>query len=142
MNELLIVKLWALVDTFDARLTLELKALDLTVSTFRLIGEVMSEPDGIRQNELARRLRVRAPTISAAVSRLEERGLVMREQDPDDPRAWRIKLKPDAPLQPGADLLGRMDQELTSTLDASERDLLLQSIAMLTERLQAPKESL
>ncbi len=52
--------------------------------------------------ELAARERVRPPTITAAVGRLEEAGLVRREVDPTDRRVARVSL-----TGPGNELIRR-----------------------------------
>jgi len=131
-----VTALWALFVSFERRLATELGALGLTVSSFRLIGEVMREPDGIRQAELARRLGVRPPTVSAAVGRLEERGLVRRIPDPDDPRARRVCLSPEASLMPGLDVLSRMNDLLFGAMTDAERSQARALIQALAHRLE------
>lgn len=116
-----VVTLWGLFVAFERRLAKELEPMGLTVSTFRLIGEVMQEPAGIRQAELARRLGVRPPSISVAVKRLEERGLLARVPDPADPRARRVVIADPAALGPGLDVLGRMEAVLFGDMGADER---------------------
>src|SRR5574341_2207842 len=46
----------------------------------------------ISLGDLAARERVRPPTVTAAVGRLEERGLVVRHPDPDDRRVVRVEI--------------------------------------------------
>ena len=121
LERLDVVSLWALFVSFERRLASELGELGLTVAAFRLIGEVMNSPDGIRQSELARRLGVRAPTVSSAIGRLEARGFVYRLADPTDPRARRVHLAPEAPLSAGVDVLLRMDTQLFGGLPDGER---------------------
>ncbi len=131
-----VVALWALFVSFERRLASELAELDVSVPNFRLIGEVMREPEGIRQGELARRLGVRPPTVSAAVARLEERGLVHRVQDPEDPRARRVCLSADASLLPGLDVLARMDAVLFGGMTTEERAQTRALIETLASRLE------
>ncbi len=50
------------------------------------------EEDGLRMGELARRARLSKQTITTMVRLLEREGLVRRERDPDDGRAFRIVL--------------------------------------------------
>lgn len=130
------VALWAMLISFERRLAAELEPLGLTVSGFRLIGEVMTSPDGIRQSELARRLGVRAPTISAAVRRLEERGFVYRTPDPDDPRARRVCISPETSLQAGVDVLSRLDERLFGSLTPTERATTRALIKTMADRLE------
>jgi DNA-binding MarR family transcriptional regulator len=50
------------------------------------------EEDGLRMGELARRSRVAKQTMTTLVRLTERDGLVCRERDPDDGRAFRIYL--------------------------------------------------
>ena len=50
------------------------------------------EEDGLRMGELARRARLSKQTMTTMVRLLERDGLVRRERDPDDGRAYRIVL--------------------------------------------------
>ena len=50
------------------------------------------EEDGLRMGELARRARLSKQTMTTMVRLLERDGLVRRERDPDDGRAFRIVL--------------------------------------------------
>jgi DNA-binding MarR family transcriptional regulator len=50
------------------------------------------EEDGLRIGELARRARLSKQTMTTMVRLLERDGLVRRERDPDDGRAFRIAL--------------------------------------------------
>jgi DNA-binding MarR family transcriptional regulator len=109
--------------------------MGLSVAGFRLIGEVSAAPDGLRQSELAARLGVRPPTVSVAVKRLEELGLVTRVPDPSDPRARLVRVNPKANLGPGRDLIQLLDQELTAGLDSDGVQALDDSLMHLQERL-------
>jgi DNA-binding MarR family transcriptional regulator len=50
------------------------------------------EEDGLRMGELARRARLSKQTMTTMVRLLERDGLVRRDPDPDDGRAFRIVL--------------------------------------------------
>ena len=50
------------------------------------------EEDGLRIGELGRRARLSKQTMTTMVRLLEREGLVRRERDPDDGRAFRIVL--------------------------------------------------
>jgi DNA-binding MarR family transcriptional regulator len=50
------------------------------------------EEDGLRMGELARRARLSKQTMTTMVRLLEREGLVRRERDPDDGRAYRVLL--------------------------------------------------
>jgi DNA-binding MarR family transcriptional regulator len=50
------------------------------------------EQDGLRIGEIGRRARLSKPSMTALVSRCEADGLVRRERDPADGRAFRVVL--------------------------------------------------
>jgi DNA-binding MarR family transcriptional regulator len=132
------VALWSLCVSFERRLADELGPMGLTVAGFRLVGEVMREPDGIRQGELARRLGVRPPTVSAAVRRLEAHGMLHRRPDPKDPRARLVCLSPDASLLPGLEVLARMEEILFGAMTVAERSQARTLIQTLSKLLETP----
>jgi DNA-binding MarR family transcriptional regulator len=83
--------------------------------------------------ELAAHERVRPPTVTAAVGRLEERGLVVRHADPDDRRVARVEITPE-----GRKLLARNRSRKTAflakrldALDRSDREVLAAAVDVL-----------
>jgi DNA-binding MarR family transcriptional regulator len=66
-------------------------ALGVTSAQWRLLLRLAREP-GLKQVELAERLDVEPITACRIVDRLEDAGLVERQRDPDDRRAWRLML--------------------------------------------------
>ena len=58
----------------------------------RQIIRALSREDGCSQLDLVRRTHLKAPTVSITLRRMEEEGLVRREQDPEDLRIMRIRL--------------------------------------------------
>lgn len=65
----------------------------LTVTQLRLLFH-LAEQDGLSNAELAERLYVTRPSVSALLERLERGGFISREVDPDDRRGIRIMLEP------------------------------------------------
>jgi len=83
--------------------------------------------------DLAALERVRPPTVTAAVARLEERGLVERRPDPDDRRVARVEI-----TGAGRKLLARTRSRKTAflskrlaALDDDERRLLTHAAEIL-----------
>lgn len=70
-------------------------ALGVTSSQWKVLLRLAREPS-LKQVELAERLDVEPITACRIVDRLEEAGLVERQRDPDDRRAWRLVLTPKA----------------------------------------------
>ncbi len=66
-------------------------ALGVTSAQWRVLAWLGREP-GLKQVELAERLDIEPISACRIVDRLEEAGLVERQRDPDDRRAWRLVL--------------------------------------------------
>jgi DNA-binding MarR family transcriptional regulator len=64
----------------------------MTPATNRIM--ILIDREGTRIGELARRAGVAKQSMAEATAQLEERGLVRREDDPDDRRAKRVVLTP------------------------------------------------
>jgi DNA-binding MarR family transcriptional regulator len=81
------------------------------------------EEDELRIGELARRARLAKQTLTTMVRLLERDGLVNRERDPADGRAFLVSLTPRARrLRPVAeDVLRELDELLRSRLTANQR---------------------
>lgn len=58
----------------------------------RLIMRVLSREDGCSQLDLVHKTHLKPPTVSVTLRRLEDEGLVRREQDPSDMRVVRVYL--------------------------------------------------
>jgi len=65
--------------------------LGITRAQWKALAWVGREP-GLRQVALADKLEVEPITLCRIVDRLEQLGLVERQRDPDDRRAWRLHL--------------------------------------------------
>ena len=68
-----------------------LEAIGLTYPQY-LVMLVLWEADGRPVYEIADRLQLSSPAVSPLLGRLEAAGLVVRDQDPDDARARRVRL--------------------------------------------------
>lgn len=68
--------------------------------------------------ELATHERVQPPTVTAAVKRLEEQGLVVKTSDSRDRRIWRVSITP-----AGAKLLARSRSRKNAFLERHLRNL-------------------
>lgn len=112
LEERVSVSAWAFAVAFEARLAEELRELDMTVSGFRLVGELMRAPQGLRTGDLARRLGIKPPSVTTMVARLVEAGIARVEADAADARATRVCLAKDAPLGGGIAIFERLDKKL------------------------------
>lgn len=65
--------------------------IGVTRAQWRVLAWLSREP-GLKQVELAERLDIEPISACRMVDRLEEAGLVERQRDPTDRRAWRVVL--------------------------------------------------
>ncbi|KQZ90528.1 hypothetical protein ASD62_15810 [Phycicoccus sp. Root563] len=70
-----------------------LEAVGLTYPQY-LVMLVLWESDDQPAHEIADRLQLSPAAVSPILGRLEEAGLLMRDQDPDDARTRRVRLTP------------------------------------------------
>ena len=63
-----------------------------TLPRFDLMAQLERHRDGLKMNELSRLLMVTGGNVTAIVDQLEKEGLVERMDEPDDRRAFRIRL--------------------------------------------------
>jgi DNA-binding MarR family transcriptional regulator len=84
------------------------------------------EQDGLRMGEIAERARLSKQTMTTLVRLCERDGLVVRERDPDDARAFRIKLTERAKdFRPvAAEVLSELDLKVLATLGERQRNAL------------------
>jgi DNA-binding MarR family transcriptional regulator len=93
--------------------------------------------DGLRMNELCDDVLLTQAGISRLVARLEKRGLVERHQDPDDARAYRIRMTVagiDAQRRIGRSHARQVAAAMTRALDREQ----LRTLRDLTRALVAP----
>ncbi|MGH3014169.1 MAG: MarR family winged helix-turn-helix transcriptional regulator [Gaiellaceae bacterium] len=88
------------------------------------------EEDGLRMGELASRARLSKQTITTLVRLTERNGLVRRERDREDRRAYRIHLTPRArSFQPVAErALAGLDDRVAARLSTTDRTILTRSL--------------
>ena len=63
-----------------------------TLPRFDLMAQLERHPGGLKMNALSRLLMVTGGNVTAIVDQLEKEGLVERLDEPDDRRAFRIRL--------------------------------------------------
>jgi len=120
------------------RVTRLLKTADLSMPQYNALRILRGAgPQGLACNEIATRMIHRVPDMTRLLDRLEAKGLITRERQPDDRRVVRTAIQPAgldliAPLdEPIAtlhqDTLGRLGQERLThllTLIEDARDFL------------------
>ena len=108
---------------------------DLTLAQVSILLTLL-DSGPIRMTELATRERVRTPTTTVAIRRLEKVGLVKRSRDPSDMRAVLVEVTPKGVVEYQEALEARRLHlaELLERLTADERADLVRALKPL-ERL-------
>jgi MarR family transcriptional regulator for hemolysin len=117
-------------DAYDAGFA----PLDLNLTQASLLV-FLDESGPRRQTQLARRLGLGRAATGSTVDLLERRGLVERQSDPEDRRAWLVNITPagKALVDPVNEVDRVLREELRLDISRSER----QQLAKLLLRLQA-----
>lgn len=108
---------------------------DLTLAQISILLTLL-DSGPIRMTELATRERVRTPTTTVAIRRLEKVGLVKRSRDPSDMRAVLVEVTPEGQVQYTEALDARRSQlsAMLGRLSDEERENLTNALKPL-ERL-------
>lgn len=93
------------------------------------------EDDGLRMVDLARRSGLSKQAMTTLVRDVEAAGLVRRERDPADRRAFRVSLTPRARvLQPTAErVVQAIDDRLCADFSSAELDALRSALRKVVE---------
>jgi DNA-binding MarR family transcriptional regulator len=97
------------------------------------MAQLERHPEGLKMNELSRLLMVTGGNVTAIVDQLEKEGLVERFDEPEDRRAWLIRLTSSG-RKGFAEMARAHEQwvvELLAGLSSRERDELLKLLAKL-----------
>jgi len=88
------------------------------------------EDDGLRMGQIAQRARLSKQTMTTMVRLCERDGLVERERDPNDARAFRIQLTQRAKdFKPVAqEILRELDTKVLATLGERQRSALARAL--------------
>ena len=98
-------------------------AFDVTLPRFDLMAQLYRHPEGMKMGELSQRLMVTGGNVTGIADQLAREGLVLRETDPADRRAFLVRLTP-AGRKGFAKMAAQHEQwiiALMSGLDAGER---------------------
>lgn len=67
---------------------------DVTFPRFDILSQLYRVPDGLIQGELSQRLMVSPGNITSVIKRLEDDGLIVRAQNPEDRRESIVQMTP------------------------------------------------
>ena len=104
---------------------------------FGHILDLLSQNDGLRQQQIAEMLDIRPQSASEAIANMEQAGLVRREADEQDRRSSRIYITPEG-QQRQAELLARRVENarrVLAPLTEEEKQTLLMLLEKVTNAL-------
>lgn len=107
--------------------------LGVTRAQWRVIA-ILGHNPGMKQVELADRLDVEPISTCRIIDRLEEAGLVERQRDPADRRAWRLALTEKA--QPIRERLSELAEEMSLEAFAGLSDAEIQTMGAALARVR------
>ena len=84
------------------------------------------DEDGLRIGEIGRRARLSKPSMTALIAQCEAAGLVRRERDPDDGRAFRVVLTDRG--RRFKRVAGEVLRDLNDRVPAEDRDALVRGL--------------
>ncbi|MGN6650652.1 MarR family winged helix-turn-helix transcriptional regulator [Trinickia sp.] len=67
---------------------------DTTLPRFDFMAQLERHPEGLKMSEISRRLMVTGGNVTGLTDQLEKEGLVARDVDPNDRRAFTVRLTP------------------------------------------------
>jgi DNA-binding MarR family transcriptional regulator len=112
---------------------------DVTLPRFDLMAQLYKHPAGLKMGELSQRLMVTGGNVTGIADQLTREGLVVREADPNDRRAWRISLTTE-----GRRVFSQMAErhegwviDLTRSLSDDEREQLFRLLGRLKTSVSA-----
>ena len=135
-------KLFSVLRRGDSNRNMPEGGADLTLAQLSILLTLL-DLGPIRMTELAAHERVRTPTTTVAIRRLEKLGLVKRSRDPSDLRAVLVDVTPRGLVQHREALATRRAQiaGMLTRLSAEERQTLanaLAPLARLAEQSDSP----
>jgi DNA-binding MarR family transcriptional regulator len=114
-----------------------------TLPRFDLMAQLERHPEGLKMNELSRRLMVTGGNVTGLTDQLEKEGLVVRDADPNDRRSFAVSLTPT-----GRELFDRMAQaheqwvvELLGGLPLADKARVHQKLGKLKQHLRERTQS-
>lgn len=106
----------------------------ITFQEFRIAGLLVDEED-ITQKDLAKKLSVRPATLSVAISKLEDRGVVRREPSSLDKRVNYLRLMPSSNFTEMTEILGAFEKEISQGISAKDLKTTRRVLGQLLDNL-------
>jgi DNA-binding MarR family transcriptional regulator len=118
------------------------RQFDITLPRFDLMAQLERVPGGLKMGELSKRMMVTGGNVTGITDQLVAEGLVVREDNPADRRAYIVKLTPEGRrvFKKMADAHRQWIAELFDGISERERGELHALLAALKQQLTAPKQ--
>ena len=108
---------------------------ETTLPRFDLMAQLERSPDGLKMNELSRRMMVTGGNVTGVTDQLVREGLVERIDVDGDRRAWRVRLTP-----PGRAVFADMARQHETWIVAAFDDLSAREMETLHRLLGKVKQ--
>lgn len=133
------LRLLSCTNQIEARIRHNLQArFSTTLPRFDLMAQLERAPQGLKMSELSQRMMVTGGNVTGITDGLQKEGLVVREVDPSDRRAFRVKLTAEGERQ-----FARMAEEheqwlveLFGKLSARQKRELMELLGHVKQLLQ------
>ena len=141
------LKLWLRLLACTTQIEIEIRRrlrerFAVSLPRFDYLAQLHRHPAGLRMNTLSRYLMVSGGNVTGLTDELVKEGFVVRDDDPDDGRSFRVRL-----TDPGRSAFERMAREhegwvveLFGGLDAAHKLALYEDHGRLRVQLAARKE--
>jgi MarR family transcriptional regulator for hemolysin len=114
-----------------------LASLGISESAGRALAYLDRLGPETRQGELARTIGVSEPSLVPTIRALESAGLVLREPDKEDRRAWRLRLSEEGATRAAVidERLGELRAELLREIGKDTLSTLIDALDTFSERI-------
>lgn len=130
-------RMWDFVHALDVRSKRMMSTIGVT-GPQRLVIRLVGQQPGQTASEIASMLGKHPSTLTGVLARLEDRGLLVRESDPEDRRRARFKLTV-AGKKVDRERRGTVEaatRRALARVDAADIDKTLELVALLVEELE------
>lgn len=91
------LKLWLRLLACSTQVEIEVRnrlraRFGISLARFDYLAQLHRQPEGLRMSTLSRYLMVSGGNVTALTDELEREGMVVREDDPDDRRSYRLRM--------------------------------------------------
>jgi DNA-binding MarR family transcriptional regulator len=131
LEETAFLELARTTDMLSRRVSVVLKAEDLSSNQYNILRILRGAPEGLPCGEIGNRMITRDPDITRLLDRLEKRALISRCRETRDRRTVMAKITPD-----GLKLLARMDEPVRAIHRSQLGHLGRARLVALTELLK------